>query len=969
MLNTIAQLRVYKNYDVQDGLAGSIVHYAMQDSKGFMWFATDQGVSRFDGASFESYTTDDGLPDNEIFRLSEDSIGRVWGICYNTKPFYIYHSTVHNGNNDTLIKKIGSGDLVFRNVVTDKQGRVWLIGPKIYVIDSGKVQCYNSIVNNVSGCGVGYINNKFCIVSTIGIYEVSILGDELIYKPVFIKRIAEASSPLFVKNTCYVIEKIANGAAVIQYNNKGARTLYLDSIGIKDVVLNYMVHNSADSSILISAGIKGIKAFSENLDPISDPFPYLPNNTSYSYTVFDNEGNVWVSSLGSGIFFIPFNKKILYKSNGSDGNNNVTSVYKFNNGPVIAGFDYSHYGVLHADSLVSFFTTAKSFARSRIVKQCLIDSNTLLMGADEGLYVIDKDSPDKCFSLPLVGIKNMYPEGRDSVLIAAFNITARIIKTKIGYKVDTLNIGRCIAVTKDKQGKVWIGTLGGLFIINGGKVAKYDTTQALSNLRVTDLMCDKFGNVWAATHQRGVFIITPDSIIEINRRNGLSSNTCVRLYKEADNAVWVCSNHTLSKVEITGVDRKQRFTVQLPAEWAGNKSFSVNDVFVDSDNIWLATTNGLLQIERALNKRFNAPPVYITSFKTADSLYGFENTVELKYFQNDPQVTFIGISYSSNGNVNYKYVLDADGTASDTVFTISTTLNMNALSPGNYSLNVWARNALGIWSAKPAVMTFVILPPFWLTWWFILAIIAAALVLIVIIFRWRVNIVRKREHEKAAINKRIAEVELQAIKAHMNEHFIFNSLNSIQNYINQNNIESANFYLSNFGKLIRRTMDISTMQVITLADEINYLNTYLILEKMRFEDAFEFEINDNTIGKVEEEIMLPSMILQPYVENAIRHGLRYKQSGNGKLKVEFDIEGNFLVCSIDDNGIGRKKAGELKSKMHVEYQSKGISLSEDKIYLFNTVHQSNIRSQIIDKTDSGGNAIGTLVKVFVMLNN
>lgn len=967
MLKGMAQTRVYKNYDVQDGLAGSIVHYGMQDSKGFMWFATDQGVSRFDGANFESFTTDDGLPDNEIFRLSEDSMGRVWGICYNTKPFYIYHSKVYNGNNDTLIKQIGGGDLVFRNVVTDRQGRVWLLGGNLYVIDGYTVSKFNSIVKGVPGSGVGYIGNKFCITTVKGIYEANLTGGKLQYKPFNETLIAEASSPLYLNNSCYVFEIVSGGPAIQQCTFNQNKKVLLSSFGIKDVVLNCIVYNPTDSSIIISAGIKGLKAFTTNFDPLPDPFSYLPGNTSYSYVCYDNEGNIWVTSLGSGVFFIPFNKKILYTNKASQGNNNVTSVFKFNNGAVIAGFDYSHYGVLQKDSLIPCYTTTKSFARSRIVRQCLVDSNTLLLGADEGLYTINKNSPLSCSSIPLVGIKNLCFEGEDSALVATFVIAARIIKKDKQYLVDTLWVGRSTAISKGKDGKIWIGTLGGLYTVSNGKVEKYETYKELSNLRITDLSCDKYGNIWVATHQRGVFIITPNTIVEIDKSNGLASNTCVRLYREADSIMWVCSNHSLGKIVVSGNGKQQKFAVQLPAEWPGNKAFSVNDVFVDNDNIWLATANGLLQIERTINKTTIAPSVYITSFKTADSVYNYENPVTLKYFQNDPQIVFIGISHSSNGNITYKYVLDADS-PSDTVYTSNATLNISALSPGDYSLKVWARNAFGIWSKAPAVMPFTILPPFWQTWWFIGLLALLLLLIIIIAFRWRVNIFRKREHEKTTINKRIAEVELQAIKAHMNEHFIFNSLNSIQNYINQNNTEAANYYLSNFGKLIRRTMDISTMQVITLEDEINYLNTYLILEKMRFDDAFVFKIVNETIGATTDEILLPSMILQPYVENAIRHGLRYKEEGNGKLDIIFSVEGDFLVCTIDDNGIGRKKAKELKSKTHVEYQSKGISLSEDKIYLFNTVHQSNIRSEIIDKTDGTGKALGTLVRIYVMIN-
>jgi len=170
-------------------------------------------------------------------------------------------------------------------------------------------------------------------------------------------------------------------------------------------------------------------------------------------------------------------------------------------------------------------------------------------------------------------------------------------------------------------------------------------------------------------------------------------------------------------------------------------------------------------------------------------------------------------------------------------------------------------------------------------------------------------------------------------------------------------------YLSNFAKLIRKTLDLSGEQYITLDKEIAYLENYIQLEKMRFQDKFEYFINvvyDVNVLKV----LVPPMLLQPIIENAIRHGLRYKDDNEGELNIDFSMEGNNLVCRINDNGIGIKRSKELKTQTHVEYQSKGMKLTESRINAINVISPKKIRMEVQDKYDNDGKAIGTLVIIY-----
>jgi len=208
----------------------------------------------------------------------------------------------------------------------------------------------------------------------------------------------------------------------------------------------------------------------------------------------------------------------------------------------------------------------------------------------------------------------------------------------------------------------------------------------------------------------------------------------------------------------------------------------------------------------------------------------------------------------------------------------------------------------------------------------------------------------------------ILELEQKQLRAQMNPHFIFNCLNSIEHFMVHNDVLNANKYLTDFASLIRKTLDISDNRSISLLKETEYLENYLLLEQMRFENKFSYEIkfaSDIDMAAIE----IPTMIIQPFAENAIGHGLRYIEGNNGRLIIRFYSEGNNIVCEIDDNGIGREKSRELKSKAHLVYKSHGMDLTQKRLDLISKLTNSDFNVTIIDKKDSSGKPNGTLVRI------
>lgn len=213
-------------------------------------------------------------------------------------------------------------------------------------------------------------------------------------------------------------------------------------------------------------------------------------------------------------------------------------------------------------------------------------------------------------------------------------------------------------------------------------------------------------------------------------------------------------------------------------------------------------------------------------------------------------------------------------------------------------------------------------------------------------------------------DKKLTEIELKAIRAQINPHFIFNCLNSIQLFVMQRDYEYAQKYLSDFSYLIRKTLDFSRRNFISLSDEIAYLSTYLGLEKMRFENKMEYEIIvDPAIATAELEI--PAMLLQPYVENAVKYGMTNSAHPIGKLFIQFNqIESDMLECLVDDNGIGITRSKTMRT-LPKHHQSSGMEISSNRAELLNKMYNTGIHIDIIDKSENNPGESGTIVRILI----
>ncbi|MCD4664084.1 MAG: histidine kinase, partial [Bacteroidales bacterium] len=218
----------------------------------------------------------------------------------------------------------------------------------------------------------------------------------------------------------------------------------------------------------------------------------------------------------------------------------------------------------------------------------------------------------------------------------------------------------------------------------------------------------------------------------------------------------------------------------------------------------------------------------------------------------------------------------------------------------------------------------------------------------------------KQKHYRIELEKKNIDIEQRLLRTQMNPHFIFNSLNSINSFITDNNSDSAQSFLSKFARLMRYILENSRKTMVPVEDEINTLDLNMQLEQLRFDNKFEFKINVDE--KIDQEYtFIPPMLIQPFVENAIIHGIAGK-TGKGRIKIELKPEGKLMQCTIEDNGIGRKRAMEMKRKSgKKKHRSLGMRVTQERLDILNEKTKEKVYFEFVDLKDENGNPEGTRV--------
>ena len=341
-------------------------------------------------------------------------------------------------------------------------------------------------------------------------------------------------------------------------------------------------------------------------------------------------------------------------------------------------------------------------------------------------------------------------------------------------------------------------------------------------------------------------------------------------------------------------------------------------------------------------------------------------SVRLPYYQNSLSFSFSAPEFFFPERLEYAYQLT--GVDEEWKYTNSANhkISYSNLKPGKYIFKLMSQINGGNWEMSPVEYTIVIVPAFWQTTLFKTLVVIVIAWLIYYLYRRRIIAYRKKEDQRIKHEKELLDLEAKALRAQMNPHFIFNSLNSIKSLINKNENDAAASYLTTFSKLIRTLFQNSDKREISLYEELETCKLYTQLEKMRFGNKVGFVFNiDESIDL--KDFKVPALIMQPFIENSIWHGLIPKETG-GHVFVTVNRNNGAIQCTIDDDGIGRKQSRQFKTQYDSTYQSKGIGLTQSRLELDKLLNEREDSIFIIDKEDESGKPLGTKVVIIFKEN-
>lgn len=992
-----AQQYNFHNYSVKEGVAQSQVYSLLQDSRGYLWMGTrGGGITRFDGTSFKTFTVKDGLVNNYVFCMKEDARHNLWIGTNNGLSYY----------NGVVFKNYqlagDSAQVWIQDMDMDQKGRLWLatnVGV-LFLDDKGTTNVSDllhekkTVINtiHVDKSGTVWYGNA----DGYGLFSLAESGGHFA-----LTRYEKAQG--FIKNsvTCIREDQSGNlwigtyGDGLYVYDHTRFRRidegleLYRQTV----LAIYFDDHQNAWMATL-NSGVCQYNMQGKTFTWLGER-EGLSNNHVRSI-IQDKSGNYWFGTSGGGVCNY-FGKQFTHydKSNGLAGNF-IYSMFRDSRQRLWIGTSDKGLSVFDSAGFTSY-GASNGFADVKVKAIQEDRYGTLYFGTDgQGLFTYNGSAFQPVSGLEKKYIRAIEPDKQGDLWVATAGTGLYKLRVEAG-KISLLNLttadgllhNRLTALHYDKLGNLWYGTENnGVGVVSNDRVQKrsYSVKNGLPSNSIRCFAEDQSGYLWIGTAGNGIAsmaLYQGDYRIQAyDYKNGLSSSNIYLLTCDAKNNVFAGSETGLDYLVLD----KDRRPVDIRHYSKGEGFLGIetcqNAVFNDTDGtIWFGTINGLSRYNPAnqvrnehepvtsiTDARLFYQPISETTYKSSSGDWNTLSDLVLPYDQNHLTFDFLGINFSNPDAVKYKWKLEGFDRAWSPL-SVQRTVTYSNLGPGDYTFLVMACNEDGVWNKQPARLSFHIDPPFWLRWWFLLGMTIILVTAVYSVFRWRISRIQakaREEQQKLQLEKEVMELEQKALRLQMNPHFIFNALNSIQSQIGTDNEQAARYYLAKFSRLMRQILDNSRNTSITLQEEISTLENYLLIEKFCNGDRFDYDIKVDEALET-DYLKIPPMLLQPFVENAIKHGLKHMNGKRGMIRVNFKEDGNFLECSVTDNGIGRKRSEELnKTSKETYHKSTALLVTQERLDLLKT-ETSTASLEIKDLYDEQGEACGTTVVVRIPL--
>lgn len=956
----------FRQYTTEDGLASPETYHILQDKVGYIWIATDNGISRFDGYNFHNYGFQEGLKENVIFLMQFDTIGRLWAQAKSGNLYYLEDQVFHAYKYNVLLKDFPGRPQNGRGFIVEGAGETVHISTLKYglitIYGEGKVLTYSHdepIYHQVFTKNGITIYSKFIAdEKEIENHVKNYLPDQKIYYPAYFyfeneiwefcnlddSQIQRYNAPALSIGKGKFLFQIYENVWLIENGEVKGVKKFPTKFTIAQIMEN-------DQLLIGLHGHKGLAVY-KSLEAFQDGkgSVQLIGKTVNNFTV-DKEDGRWFATHEDGIFYVPSGAFPIYDKETGLTDEKITAITSGNDADVYIGLENGEVWYLNPkDGILERMANVPG---TSAIKDIIFDfkTNQLWVARDRLCYLHDGEW--KVFLTP-----------KSEQTVKAYRITASpnqhrfwignfesAMKINLESKIiDTLYLSadqQSYSIIEDFNGRVWIGKADGLFEWQNDSLISRQHLNPNFSLRIEDIALMPDSTLVLATKGGGLVFWKNEKFEQITSRQELTSNMMECVVADNKGIVWAGTLNGFNRISGSFGNRKvDQITVSH-----GLPSNQINRICTSEDAVWIATNKGLVQyVDQKMSH--GSPKPILATLKANNVPRDVNDALILSAENNNLSIDFFTINYKMNGKIPYRFRMNDDQWTN----TDNRSVNFPSLSPGKCIFEVQSQNEDGNWS-ESTTLQFEIEPPWWNTWWARSVAILSSLLLVLGIYKYRTGRVKK----DAKIQIQMIELERSALQAQMNPHFIFNCLNSIQNFILQNEKDSAILYLGRFSSLVRSVLNASVSGNISLGDEIKLLNNYLGLEKLRFKNRFDFEVSI-TDGLDVNEWEIPPLLIQPYVENAILHGISKKKEG-GKVDILFEKEENYIKVTIVDNGVGYLTENDNNKKKR-GHKSFGMSITKDRLGLFSTGKENNLVTTNI-LYDDFGNISGTKVVVRV----
>ena len=978
----IGQLYNFHNYSVEHGIAQSQVYSMIQDKRGLLWFGTrGGGLTRYDGLKFKTFTERDGLVNNYIYDILEDPQGNLWistndGIShYNGKKFSSYKP-----------KEKSSPTQVLKTVL-DRQQKLWMatshglmtFDGKSFENISKKLKLSPETINSV----IVDRDGNIWFGDGQGLYQIIRLENGM-------KLINYMTNAI----TCILQDKEGSiwigtyGDGAYRFDGKNFTRFDDNQELYKKTILDIFIDDK--KQVWLGTLYHGVI----NYQPQTRSFTMLGESEGLSNNhvrkiIQDNTGSYWFGTSGGGVCNYFGKQFTTYDRNSGLGGSFIYSIYRDSKDRLWIGNSQKGVSVMENGTFANYHSQ-NGFADVK-VKAILEgwDGEILLGTEGKGVFGWKDSVFTELGPLVKAYIRGMVKDKEDNIWIATAGRGLYKLQRKDGEIISSnflvsngLLSNRLTTLWCDKKGNIWYGTENdGVGCLNSksNHLLKLTVAKGLSSNTIRSISEDGRGYIWIGTAGSGVNAVRLDEPQKkpVVFNDVLTSANVYLLTFDKQNNLIVGTEKGLDYIQLTKDLKVRSMKHYSKGDGFTGVETCQNSVFRDKDGtLWFGTINGLIRFNpSSLNKNQIPPiiritdvelfykPLQETSFKRYLGDWNLVKNIDLPYDQNHVSFKFFAVNLSNPEGVRYQWKLEGfdenwSPISADDKITYSN------LNPGTYRFLVHAFNEDGVRTADPSVVIFTIATPFWYRWWFMTSIAAVIVLIIYLLVRRRFQQLKRKSEEermKLQMEKDIVELEQKALRLQMNPHFIFNALNSIQSQIGTGNDKEGRYYLAKFSRLMRQILDNSRNTTITLQEEISTLENYLLIEEFCNGNRFEYTI---TVPENMETdfVRIPPMMIQPFVENAIKHGFR-DMDGLGKkgmITIEFTEEKEAIICTVADNGIGRERSAELnKASKETYHRSTALLVTQERLDKLSE-ESDKLSLEIIDLYD-GDQPSGTKV--------